>query len=71
MIKYSTVIPTQNVGTKYQLTMEDNLNAKLTAFLKQVKDLALAKAATSLLKKTSIMCALCALVLMYVQLWRG
>ena len=39
--------------------MEDDLNAKLTALSKQVEALALAKAATSLPKETSIMCALC------------
>ena len=34
VIKSSTVIPTQYVGTKYQLTAEDDLNAKLTALSK-------------------------------------
>ena len=54
-----TFTSTQHVGTKYQLTMEDDLNAKLTALSKQVEALALAKAATSLPKETSTMCALC------------
>ena len=59
LTKSSTVIPTQYVGTKYQLTAVDDLNAKLTALLKQVKDLAFAKATTSISKETSTMCALC------------
>ena len=59
MIKSFAVIPTQNVGTKYQLTTEDNLNAKLTALSKQVEALAFAKATTSLPKETSTICALC------------
>ena len=50
---------TQHVGHKYQLSVEDDLNAKLTALSKQVEALALAKAATSLPKETSTMCALC------------
>ena len=59
MIKSFTVIPTQNVGNKYQLTIEDDLNAKLTTLSKQVETLSLAKAAISLPKETSTMCALC------------
>ena len=50
---------TQYVGIKYQLTMEDDLNAKFTALSKQVEALALAKVITSFTKDTSIMCALC------------
>ena len=57
--KSSIVIPTQHVGTKYQLTMEDDLNAKFTALSKQVKVLAHVKATTSFTKDTSTMCALC------------
>ena len=59
VIKFSTIIPTQHVGNKYQLTVEDDLNAKVTAVSKQVEALALAKAAPSLPKETSIMYALC------------
>ena len=43
----------------YQLKMEDDLNAKLTTLSKQVEALAIAKATTSLPKKTLTMCALC------------
>ena len=50
---------TQHVGYKYQLSIEDDLNAKLTALSKQVEALVLVKAATSLPKETSTMCALC------------
>ena len=59
VIKSSNFIPTQIVSIKYELIAEDDLNAKLTTLSKQVKALALAKAATSLPKETSIMCALC------------
>ena len=31
MTKSFTVTPAQHVGTKYQLSMDDNINAKLTA----------------------------------------
>ena len=55
----STIIPTQHVGNKYQLTIENDLNAKLTTLSKQMEVLALAEATTSLPKDTSIMCALC------------
>ena len=59
VIKSSTVIPTQLVGLKYQLTMEDDLNAKLTALSRKVEALALAEATTSISKETSTMCVLC------------
>ena len=59
VIKSSTIISTQNVGNKYQLTAEDDLNAKLTALSKQVEAFALAKTVTSLPKETSTICALC------------
>ena len=36
MIKTSTIIPTQHVDTKYQLTIKNNLNAKLIPLSKQV-----------------------------------
>ena len=35
--KPSTTLPTQHVGTKYLLTMEDDFNAKLTTLTKQVE----------------------------------
>ena len=57
--KSSTAIPTQHVGTKYQLTAKNDLNAKLTTLSKQGEPLKFAKTATSLPKETSIMCALC------------
>ena len=41
---------TQHVGVKYQLGVEDNVNAKLTAISRQVEALAHAKAATSFVK---------------------
>ena len=59
MTRPFTSTSTQHVGHKYQLSMEDDLNAKLTALSKQVEALTLAKAATSLPKETSTMCALC------------
>ena len=52
-------MPTQHVGTKYQVAAEDDINAKLTALTKQVKALAFAKATTVVPKETSIICALC------------
>ena len=41
-----TSMPTQHVGTKYQLAAEDDINAKLTTLTEQVKVLVFAKAAT-------------------------
>ena len=58
MTKPFTVTPTQHVGTKYLLAVEDDINVKLTSLSKQVETLALAKAATSLRKETLTMCAL-------------
>ena len=52
-------MPTQHIGTKYQLEAEDDINAKLTIVTKQVKALELAKATTVVPKKTSTLCALC------------
>ena len=57
MSKSSTA--TQHIGIKYQLAMEDDLNAKFTILSKLVEVLALAKAATSFIKDTSTMYALC------------
>ncbi|GFS37337.1 hypothetical protein Acr_00g0051420 [Actinidia rufa] len=50
---------TQHVVVKYKLGMEDEVNAKLTALLRQVEALAHAKAATSLTNESSSMCVLC------------
>ncbi|GFZ05261.1 hypothetical protein Acr_17g0008330 [Actinidia rufa] len=50
---------TQYVGVKYKLGVEDDVNAKLTALLRQVEALAHAKAATSLTSESSSMCVLC------------
>ena len=72
--KSFTIIPTQHVAIKYQLAMEDDLNAKFTILSKLVETLALAKAATHFTKDTSTMCALCDimdLALMCVQLCWG
>ena len=52
-----TSTSTQHLGNKYQFTVEDDLNAKLTTLSKQMEALALAKVATNLPKETSIMCA--------------
>ena len=52
-------MPTQHVGTKYQLAAEDDINAKLTVLRKKVEALASAKAITVVPKETSTMCALC------------
>ena len=53
-------MPTQHVGTKYQLVAEDDINAKLTILIKLVKEvLTFAKATTVVPKEISIICALC------------
>ena len=59
MTKPFIATSTHHVGIKYQLTIEDNLNAKFTVLSKQVEILALAKATTNFTKDTSTMCALC------------
>ena len=50
---------TQHVGVKYQLGVEDNVNAKLTTISRQVEALAHAKTAINFVKESSSMCALC------------
>ena len=52
-------MPTQHVGTTYQLVAGDDINVKLTALTKQVEVLAFAKATIVVPKKTSTICALC------------
>ena len=52
-------MPTQHVGTKYQVASEDDINAKLTSLTKQVEALAFAKDTIVVSKETSTICALC------------
>ena len=52
-------MPTQHVGIKYQLAVEDDINAKLTSLTKKVEALVCVKATTVILKEISTICALC------------
>ena len=52
-------MPTQHVGTKYQLAAKDDINAKLITLTKQVEAFAFAKATTVIPKETPIIYALC------------
>ena len=52
-------MPTQHIGTKYQLTAKDDINAKLTTLTKQAEALVFSKVTTVAPKKTLIICALC------------
>ena len=57
--KPSTSTSTHHVGVNYQLGIEDDVNAKLTALSRQMEDLAHTKATISFTKESSNMCALC------------
>ena len=50
---------TQHVSTKYQLAIEDDINAKLPTLTKKVEALAFAKATTVVSKESPIIYALC------------
>ena len=58
MNKPGTFTSTQYVGVKYQLGVEDDINAKLTTLSRQVEALAHAKVTINFTKESSSMCVL-------------